>query len=54
MKIIVLLLTLLIGLYFACKSTSPQRELLAERQQLLAGAGAQQFPMQPLAIVPVV
>ncbi|WP_162056057.1 hypothetical protein [Pontibacter pamirensis] len=49
MKIIVLLFALLVGVCFACKTTFDQRELLAQRQQLLANAAVQESPTQPQA-----
>lgn len=53
MKIIVLLFALLIAFCFACKDVLDQRELLAERQQLLASAAAQEAPAQPQIIATI-
>jgi hypothetical protein len=53
MKLVVLLIALLVGFCFACKSTVDQRTLLAERQQLLASATAQEAPSQPQAIATI-
>ena len=53
MKIIVLLIALLAAFCFACKDISDQRELLAQRQQLLASAAVQESPTQPQAIATI-
>ncbi|MFD2999988.1 hypothetical protein ACFS7Z_06425 [Pontibacter toksunensis] len=49
MKFIVLLFALLVAFCFACKDTLDKRELLAERQQLLASAATQEVPTHPQA-----
>ncbi|WP_460925804.1 hypothetical protein [Pontibacter brevis] len=51
MKILVLLFALLLAFCFACKDILDQRELLAERQQLLAAA--QEAPTQPQTIATI-
>ena len=53
MKLIVLLFALLIAFCFACKDTLDKRELLAERQQLLASADTQEAPTQPQTIATI-